>query len=375
MLRRALSSLLCALLLVGSGPLAAEADTVTLVGAGDIASCVSTADSATADLVDGIAGTVFTAGDNAYSDGTATDFAQCYDPTWGRFRNRTQPSPGNHDYRTAGAAGYFGYFGAAAGPAGLGYYAYDLGDWRVYSLNSEVLGSTQLDWLKADLAANPRACSLAYWHRPLFSSGQHGNDSTVKPFWDALYAAGADLIINGHDHDYERFAPQNPSGQADTQFGIRELVVGTGGAESRAFATIRANSEARASAVFGAVVLTLSDTGYSGAFRVTDGSVDDTFSGSCHGAPQVTPPPPPGGFTLTASAVGGQVNLSWTAVTGATKYRVQRALATGSFTVLSRQTGTTYTDSTVSAGTTYRYRIVAVVKPKTVKSNVATVTP
>ncbi len=376
MARRALVGLVCAVLFIGSGSVATRGATATLLGAGDISQCTNNNDTATAQLVEGIAGQVFTAGDNAYSNGSATDFANCYDPTWGLFKDRTRPSPGNHEYTTPGASGYFGYFGAAAGPSGLGYYAYDLGDWRIYSLNSEVVDNAQLTWLRADLAANPRDCVAAYWHRPRFSSGAHGNDTTVQPLWDALYNAGADLIINGHDHDYERFAPQDSSGGADADFGIRELVVGTGGAEVRAFSTIRANSQARITGVFGVVVLTLNEGGYAGEFRETDGTVGDSFSGSCHGAPDVVPPPPPpSGFTLTATPSGGHVDLSWTAVTGATKYRVQRAFATGSFVLIRKQTATTYTDLTAVPGTTYRYRVVAVVKPKNLKSNVVTVTP
>ncbi|HEY6015076.1 MAG TPA: phosphodiester glycosidase family protein, partial [Candidatus Limnocylindrales bacterium] len=192
-----------------------------LVGAGDIASCGLTADTATAKLVAGIAGTVFAAGDEAYESGSAAEFKNCYAPTWGPFLDRTYPVPGNHEYVTSGAAGYFNYFGARAGAAGAGWYAYDLGTWRIYALNSNCAvvgcdaGSAQETWLRDDLAANPRACVLAYWHHPRFSSGQHGNDSEVAALWNDLYAAGADVIVNGHDHDYERFAPQAPSGKAD----------------------------------------------------------------------------------------------------------------------------------------------------------------
>ena len=165
--------------------------------------------------------------------------------------------PGNHEYVTAGAAGYFDYFGARAGPGGTGWYAYDLGSWRIYALNSNCAevgcgaGSAQEQWLRADLATSPHACVLAYWHHPRFSSGdEHGNDPSVGALWDALYAAGAEIVINGHDHDYERFAPQTPSGAADPATGIREFVVGTGGASLRSFSTIRANSQVRNSVTY-----------------------------------------------------------------------------------------------------------------------------
>ena len=191
---------------------------VVLVGAGDIADCSSSGDEATALLLDNIAGTVFTAGDNAYSNGSATDYSQCYDPTWGRQKARTRPAPGNHEYNTSGAAPYYAYFGATAGPAGLGYYSYDLGAWHLISLNSNIAmsaGSAQEQWLRADLAANTKQCVLAYWHHPRFSSGSHGSSTAPQPLWQALYDYNADLVISGHDHNYQRFAPQTPTGAAD----------------------------------------------------------------------------------------------------------------------------------------------------------------
>ena len=163
----------------------ADADPV-LVGAGDISSCSSTGDEATANLLDGIVGTVFTAGDNAYDSGSASEYANCYGPAWGRFKAQTKPSPGNHEYYTPGAAGYFGYFGAAAGDPTKGYYSYDLGTWHIIMLNSEIdvrTGSLQEQWLRADLAQNPAACTLAIWHQPLFSSGTtHGSNAAMRPF-------------------------------------------------------------------------------------------------------------------------------------------------------------------------------------------------
>ncbi len=262
----------------------------TVVGAGDISSCSSTGDSATAALLDGIPGTVFTVGDNAYEAGTATEFANCFAPTWGRHFARIRPAVGNHEYATAGAAGYFGYFGATAGQPGQGWYAYDTGSWRVYVLNSNCgqvggcyAGSAQEQWLRADLAANPRSCVLAYWHHPRFSSGEHGNHTSVQPLWQALWDANADLILGGHDHDYERFAPQNPAGVTDALRGIREFVVGTGGKSHYAFTTIRPNSEVRNGSTFGVLKLTLHAGSYDWQFvPVAGGTFSDAGRSTCH---------------------------------------------------------------------------------------------
>lgn len=260
-----------------------------LVGAGDIATCGGSGDSATAAVIRGVAGTVFTAGDDAYPSGTSAQFANCYGPTWGVFKGRTRPAPGNHDYVTAGAAAYFAYFGSRAGNPRYGFYAYDLGTWRVYVLNSNCwavggcgVGSPQERWLRADLALRPHACVLAYWHHPLFSSGLHGNQAAVRPLWDDLYAAGAELVINGHDHDYERFAPQSPAGVA-TSRGIREFVVGTGGVGHYQFGSVRANSQVRNATAFGVLRLTLHATGYDWRFLPAAGATfSDAGQGSCH---------------------------------------------------------------------------------------------
>jgi hypothetical protein len=261
-----------------------------LVGAGDIADCSSTGDEATADLLDSIDGTVFTLGDNAYEAGTPGEFRRCYAPTWGRQLARTMPVPGNHEYGTAGAAGYFGYFGAAASDPDRGYYAYDRGAWRIYALNSNCAdiggcgaGSVQERWLRADLAANPRRCVLAIWHHPRFSSGLHGNDPSTQALWEALYDAGAELILNGHDHTYERFAPQSPSGRVDTRTGIVEMVVGTGGRSHYDFPTIRANSIVRDDTSYGVLRLELVDGGWSFEFvPVAGASFTDSGGGTCH---------------------------------------------------------------------------------------------
>lgn len=256
------------------------------VGAGDIADCTLTSDDATAELLDSIPGTVFTLGDNVYVSGTADEFAQCYAPSWGRHKARTRPVPGNHDYLTGNASGYFGYFGASAGDPTKGYYSYDLGAWHMIALNSEIAvgaGSTQEQWLRADLAEQPAFCTLAYWHKPRFSSGPHNNDATYQALWQALYDGNADVVLNGHDHDYERFAPQDPVGRADAARGIREFVVGTGGEWLYPFTTIRPNSELRRTGVFGVLKLTLHATNYDWQFIAAAGNpFADSGTGACH---------------------------------------------------------------------------------------------
>ncbi len=259
-----------------------------LVGAGDIAYCGNPADNRTADLLDAIPGRVFAAGDTVYPDGTKAQFRDCYGPSWGRWRLRTSPAVGNHEYHTTGAGPYWDYFGSRAGERGKGWYAYDLGTWRIYTLNANCTevgcgaGSEQEQWLRTDLAANPRACVAAVMHQPLFSSGQHGGDPAVRPLWEALDAFGADVVLAGHDHDYERFAPQTPAGAASPT-GIREFVVGTGGGPLRPFATIRANSEVREAATHGVLRLTLKAGSYDWQFVPIAGrSFTDAGTGTCH---------------------------------------------------------------------------------------------
>ena len=277
-------------------PSGKEERSAILVGAGDIADCSqaegasSTGGEATAKLLDRIAGTVFAAGDLAYESGTDSEFEKCYERSWGRHKARTYPAPGNHEYYTANASDYFNYFGAAAGDPTKGYYSYDLGEWHIVVLNSMCEnvggctdGSPMLGWLKNDLAANLKTCTLAYWHHPLFSSGYHGNDAKMKPTWDALYAADVDVVVNGHDHDYERFAPQNPSGTTDSERGIREFVVGTGGASLRPFEGIKPNSEVRNADTHGVLKLTLRSGDYDWKFVPVEGKTfTDSGSGSCH---------------------------------------------------------------------------------------------
>src|SRR5438105_2853058 len=304
---------------VTNGGGGAGADTVVvrvvapsvLVGAGDIADCAKPGDSLTANLMDTIPGTVFAVGDNAYPNGTSAEYKNCYGPTWGRFKARTRPVPGNHDYLTAGASGYFRYFGSAAGASGKGYYSYDLGAWHVVALNSNIamnVGSAQEVWLKADLATSTKQCTLAYWHHPLFSSGNEGAHTDTRPLWQDLYDAGAEVVIVGHDHDYERFAPQSPDGVADSLHGIREFVAGTGGGGLFTVYPPVPNSEVLNNQTLGVMKLTLHSTGYTWKFLPVAGKTfTDEGSGRCHGAP------PSGANQAPTAAAGGP----YTAVQGA----------------------------------------------------------
>ncbi|MCA1702762.1 MAG: metallophosphoesterase [Actinobacteria bacterium] len=271
-----------------------------IAAAGDIADDGS-GDEATAKVIDAINPTrVLTTGDHAYPDGTIDNFNSFYEPTWGRHKSLTRPSPGNHDYHVSGAPGYFDYFGAAAGERGKGYYSYDLGSWHVVALNSNVstaAGSAQEQWLRADLAAHPNRCTLAYWHHPRFTSGSvHDNNTAVGPLWQALYDAGADVVLNGHNHNYERFGRQDPSGQADAQQGIREFVVGTGGGGHYGFDSPKPNSEVRNGDSYGVLKLTLRDEGYDWRFEPEAGKTfTDTGSAGCSA---YTPPPSPNRYPL-----------------------------------------------------------------------------
>ena len=241
-------------------------------------------------LLDANLAAVLTLGDNQYEDNAYAKYLQSFDPSWGRVKGLIRPGIGNHEYLTAGAAGYFQYFGAAAGDPAKGYYSYDVGTWHLIALNSNCsqvggcgAGSPQEQWLKTDLAAHPNACVLAYWHHPRWSSGQHGNNSSYGAFWQDLYNAGAELVLNGHDHDYERFAPQSPAGALDAARGIREFVVGTGGKNHYGFVSVQPNSEARNSDTYGVLQLTLRPNGYDWKFVPEAGKTfTDSGSGSCH---------------------------------------------------------------------------------------------
>jgi hypothetical protein len=275
----------------------------TLVGAGDIADCkeLDGAES-TAKLIESIPGTVFAAGDLAYEKGSAHEFSDCYGKTWGRFKDRTRPALGNHEYETRKAAPYFAYWGQAAGPVDAGYYSYDLGAWHIVVLNTNCsepgvggcsAGSEQEQWLRRDLAAHPASCTLAYGHHALFSSGffsRHAMHPELRPLWQALYEAHAELILAGHEHSYERFAPQDPLGNPDPANGIREIVVGTGGGSHTPLGSAIANSELRNTNTFGVLKLTLAVASFSWEFIPEPGeSFRDSGSAACH--PRSASPP------------------------------------------------------------------------------------
>jgi acid phosphatase type 7 len=262
---------------------------VTLVGAGDIARCKFAADRDTARLLGETKGTVFTLGDNAYPDGTAEQFRECYDPTWGKYKRRTKPAAGNHEYNTSEARPYFDYFGRKVGKPGRGYYAYDRGSWHIVVLNSNCeevacgARSRQVRWLRRNLAKHRTRCTLAYFHHPLFSSGEHGNQTKMRRMWWVLYRANADVILNGHDHNYERFAPQRPNGTKYGRRGIRQFVVGTGGAKRRPFGKIQPHSQVRNHRTSGVLKLKLRSGSYRWKFVPVAGrAFTDSGRDRCH---------------------------------------------------------------------------------------------
>ncbi len=272
--------------------------TFILVGAGDIASCEALEGAeATAKLIDGILGEVFAAGDLAYEKGTAEEFKNCYDKTWGRFRNRTHPTPGNHEfYGSKDGSPYFDYWGAQAGERAKGYYSFDLGSWHVIALNTNCAapglggcdaGSPQDLWLQKDLALHPQSCIVAFGHHALYSSGilkSHAIHPELRQLWRDLYNAHADLVLNGHEHSYERFAPQDPYGNLDEKRGIREFVVGTGGRDHGPLGFPIPNSQVRNADTFGVLKLTLSPGKYSWEFVPVEGASEfhDSGASSCH---------------------------------------------------------------------------------------------
>ena len=338
---------------------------IVITAAGDIASCTSSTDEATAALLDSITpAKVLTLGDHVYPNGTDTEFATCYEPSWGTHKAKTLPAPGNHDYNTPGATGYFGYFGAAAGDPTKGYYAFDLGAWRFYALNSNcaavpcAAGSAQEQWLRADLAAHPQSCLAAYMHHPRFSSGViHGSTPVVAALWNALYDYRADLVLQGHDHEYERFTRLDQNGAIDLARGIRSFVVGTGGASLYSFGTPVMGSEARGAA-HGVLKLILHDSGYDWTFvPVAGSSFTDSGSDTCGGAPSdpISPSTPMSLVSTTAEA--GNVGLAWgesSDAVGVIAYDVFRDSQ-----LLGSTTTTSYTDTSALAGSTYQYYVTA----------------
>lgn len=255
-----------------------------LVGAGDIGVCGSEGTVATAALLDAVAGTIFTAGDNAYHHGSRVDFQNCYEPAWGRHKRRTRPSPGNHDYEQPGAAAYFAYFGDNAGPPGLGYYSFTVENWLVLSLNSNIPagpGSLQLEWLRAELTLRPARCTVAIWHHPLASSGPNGGSPEMREVFRTLHEFNADVVINGHEHLYERFVPLNAQGIPGGPGGMRVFIVGTGGAQLSQTHFVKPGSEVRAS-VFGVLKLNLEPDAYEWEFiSAADSSFRDAGRQPC----------------------------------------------------------------------------------------------
>lgn len=285
-------------------PIVALSGASVMIGVGDIASCTSRLSIGTARLVDSVLradsiakvdNAVFTLGDNVYTSGTTAQFNECFTPTWGdpqkRIIKNVHPSPGNHEYYTPDADPYYKYFGPAAGIVGKGYYSYDVGTWHVVVVNSEIIVNAtftdsarreQMDWVEKDLKAHKKLCTIAYWHHPRFSSGWHGSDRKLAPLWQLLYDNDVDLVLAGHDHDYERFRSMTPAGAADTTKGITEIVAGTGGEELRGFSDINANSVYRIEGRAGVLLLTLGAAEYRSAFIEIGGRVWDQSGGKCH---------------------------------------------------------------------------------------------
>ena len=349
----------------------AEGDTVLLIGAGDIGSCgLTSKDEATAALIQQHpTALVFTLGDNAYPNGTATNYL-CYEASWGAFKARTRPVPGNHEYNaptpeTSVAEGYFDYFNGpgidsgVAGKRGAGYYAYDHGAWRIYALNSERNLAEQSAWMAADLAAHPRTCRLVAFHKPLFTSGtNHPPDVLMRPLWDTLYAYGVSVVLSAHNHQYERFAPQRPDGTADAARGARQFVVGGGGNESlyNFIATPSPNSVVRFKG-HGVLLLGLHASGYTWRHLALAGQTfTDNGSSPCSGAPPEPPPSIVLAVTGRSDATKQYMTLTWTGAS-ATLLDVYR---NGSRITTTENDGR-YTNSRTYQGTaTYTYKVCAV---------------
>jgi hypothetical protein len=275
-----------------------------LIGTGDIGCDNNIGAVTTAKLIDSVLRAdsaakvhdeAFTLGDNAYPNGTERDFARCFAVTWGDstrlIMKNIRPAVGNHEHLSGAASPYYDYFGSRAGPTKKGYYSYNVGAWHAIVLNSEIMVNVgfgdaerqaQLDWLEHDLKSNTQLCTVAYWHHPRFSSGWHGSDRRVAPFWQRLYIGGADVILNGHDHDYERFLPQTPEGTVDSTNGIVEIITGTGGGVLRGFRAAVPHSAYQVQGHYGVLKLTLGAAAYRYAFLGVDGTVWDRGGGACH---------------------------------------------------------------------------------------------
>ncbi len=270
-------------------PTGSPADPV-LIGAGDIAMCGRPGSGQTAQILAKNPGTVIAVGDNAYPDGAPADYTNCYDPTWGAFKGKTFAVPGNHDYTTANASGYFAYFGSKAGDPAQGWYSFNVGAWHILAINSNCsavggcnTGSPQETWVKSDLAASTAKCTLAFWHHPYYSSGRNGDFTQMGAIWQDLYNAGAEIVVSGHDHDYERFAPQDASGTKDTARGITQFVVGTGGSDFTPLVfPLQPNSVTQLENVFGVLKLILHPTSYTWQFIPISGTFKDSGTVACH---------------------------------------------------------------------------------------------
>ncbi len=267
----------------GSTPPPAGGGVATLSAVGDIGWCGSPGVAQTAALLGRFTDDILMLGDLAYPNGTATDFRRCFDPEYGRFRARARPGPGNHEYDVAGGEGYFSYFGEAAGPGRLGYYAFRAASWQVLVLNSAVpigRGSAQYHWVREQLAQRAR-CTVASVHHPFDSSGNHGPTPWLRDIWELLYEGGAEVVLNGHDHNYERIAPQTADRQLDLARGIRQFTVGTGGAPLYPQSGRAANSEVFIQA-WGVLRLSLEPTQYQWAFLDVTGAELDRGAAACH---------------------------------------------------------------------------------------------
>jgi LysM repeat protein len=315
-----------AILPAGPAPVVAvTTDPPVILAAGDIAKCNREEDALTGYLLDINPGIVLSIGDNAYEAGSLQEFTDCYGPTWGRHLDRIYPVPGNHEYLTGGASGYYTYFGDRATPLEpgctaecAGYYSFNYAGWHVVALNSEIPsdpGTPQEQWLRADLAANPAVCTLAFWHKPRFSSGV-SLGGTGQGLFNALYEYGADIVLSGHDHNYERFAPQDPGGKLDLERGIRQFVIGTGGNGLRGLRFIQPNTEASDSDTWGIVKFTLRADGYDWEFLPIPGQTwTDKGSANCVTAPGVATQPIAAAAPVVAPA--GDTAATTGATTGA----------------------------------------------------------
>lgn len=348
----------------------ASAQSQKVYVAGDIADCSGRSNSV-ANFLDNNSGPFLAPGDLAYDNGSNADFANCYNPRFGVHKSRTFPAPGNHEYNTPGAAGYFNYFGSRVGSQNRGWYETTINGWQVITLDSNCFlvggcgaGSDQYQWLQSRLAARPNACRIAQWHHPRFTSSVSNPDFTgINPLFQLLYQAGTDLVMQGHAHHYERFAPMNPSGAIDSNRGIRTFVVGTGGAVQRGFGTAHLGSAVRRTGTFGLLELTLNQSSYSWQFRTTNGpAINDTGSDTCHNATGGGGTPVAVSSCATTLPSASTALVQWTraANDNAAFYVVERSRNNGAWFWAGRRTSpaTSINNANLASGNTYRYRVI-----------------